>query len=78
MPARESASHCSIIASLYFVMKLTSPPAKLDSKRKYKKMLILPGDNYVIKVTPIASPAQSKLSQPSGCAGMCGIYYLLL
>lgn len=77
-PARESESRCSIIASLYFVVKLTSLLPKLASKRKYKKMSILSGDNYSIKVTPIASPAQSKLSQPSGCAGMCGIYYLLL
>lgn len=39
--------------------------------------LISPADNYLIKVTPVSFPAQSKLNQPSGCAGMCGICVII-
>lgn len=62
--------------------QLTSLLPKLAPETKYSKFdrhLSLSLETVTWSRSHLfASPAPSKSSQPSGCAGMCGIYYLLL
>lgn len=77
-------THCSMIASFIFIMTLSSHPCcqNLPPETKYSKFdrhLSLSLETVTWSRSHLfASPAPSKSSQPSGCAGMCGIYYLLL